>query len=986
MQHTIKALLIEDDEDDFVITRKLLSRIEGTNFQIDWLKNYDDGLEAVVKSEHDICLLDYRLGERNGLEFLREAIQKGCKTPIILLTGSGDRAVDVEAAKAGASDYMVKGQISDSLLERSIRYSIESKKIEQSRDSALEAARQSEEKYLNTLIEKSEEKYQNVLETIQEGYFETDLKGNLTFFNDALSKLIGYNKDELIGQTYHNAVDEANAKKLFTIYNEVYKTGRSLTESSYEIIRKDGARRTLDSSVSLIRNAANEPIGFRGLVRDITARIEMEENLKEKERRLAEAQRTAHLGSWEWDVVENRVTWSEELYRIFGLAPHEFEGTFEAYLSYVHPEDREAVSQLIGQAVQDKLFPHHDTRIIRPDGVERTIYTTAVVHVDENGNPIKMTGIAQDITERKQAEADLQKNVSLLRSTFEATADGILAVDLNDNIIGSNKKFGEMLGLPEEFIHSRDSKEVIDHFLGLLKDPEGFAKVIKRSLEYPDEISFCTLELTDGRVYERYTQPQVSDGKSVGRVMSFRDITERKRAEEQLRHDAFHDGLTGLANRALFMDHLRMTIERSKSQHANSYAVLFLDFDRFKVVNDSLGHAQGDKLLKQIGQRLQTCMRTGDLLARLGGDEFVILLSELLESGDALRVAERIQDKLKSPFELAGREVFISTSIGIALNASGTSHAEEMLRDADIAMYRAKAKGKAQYQVFDLAMHEHASQKLQLETEMRHALERGEFELHYQPIIELETNKLDGFEALVRWRHPIRGMVSPMEFIPMAEETGLILPLGKWILHESCRQLREWQEGIPSASNLTVSVNLSCKQFLQSNLAEQVAEQLEASGLDPHYLKLEITESQIMENTEMAVAIINRLRDLGIKLSLDDFGTGYSSLSYLHRLPIDYLKIDRSFVSRMVESKENGEIVSTIIKLAQNLKMQVVAEGIETADQLAQLNQLNCEYGQGYFFSKPLEAQAAGHLIGSTMGNIAPVPNASPAHLNLICW
>jgi diguanylate cyclase (GGDEF)-like protein/PAS domain S-box-containing protein len=472
-------------------------------------------------------------------------------------------------------------------------------------------------------------------------------------------------------------------------------------------------------------------------------------------------------------------------------------------------------------------------------------------------------------------------------------------------------------------------------------------------------------------------------GVVTGSMRFFTDINERKLAEEQLLHDALHDGLTGLANRTLFMDHLRRTIERGKRNKNSLYGVLFLDFDRFKVINDSLGHAEGDKLLKYIARRLETCTRTCDLVGRLGGDEFVILLSELNETGEALLVAERILSDLKSSFDLGGSEVFISTSIGITLSTSGYDRAEDMLRDADIAMYRAKAKGKAQYQVFDQAMHQEAVIQLQFETEMRHALERGEFCLHYQPIFNIDTNKLVGFESLVRWNHPERGMVSPMVFIPTAEENRLILPLGKWILQESCRQLRQWQRENPLAESLTISVNLSSKQFLQIDLAEQIATALRETGLEPACLKLEITESHIMENTDTAVATLNRLRAIGVEISLDDFGTGYSSLSYLHRLPIDYLKIDRSFVSNMMDSKENAEIVYTIIKLAQNLKMKVIAEGIETDEQLAHLHLLNCEYGQGYYFSKPLAAENAGTFINDTFESTPFLSNQHVAHLEL---
>jgi diguanylate cyclase (GGDEF)-like protein len=411
-----------------------------------------------------------------------------------------------------------------------------------------------------------------------------------------------------------------------------------------------------------------------------------------------------------------------------------------------------------------------------------------------------------------------------------------------------------------------------------------------------------------------------------------------------------------------------MTIERRRRDRSDLFAVLFLDFDRFKVINDSLGHAEGDNLLKQIARRLESTLRTGDLVARLGGDEFTILVNKLSDSSAASLVAEHIQESLKIPFEIGGGELYISASIGIALSTTGHDKAGDMLRDADIAMYRAKAKGRARYQVFDQTMHEQALAHMQIESEMRQAIEQKEFLLQYQPIINLETKKLIGFEALVRWKHKTRGMIPPSEFIGVAEENGLILPLGKWILHESCRQLRCWQKRNPAALGLIMSVNLSSKQFLQFNLAEQIIETLEQTGLAARCLKLEITESHIMVNTEMAGQTISSLRAAGVELSIDDFGTGYSSLSYLHRLPVSYLKIDHSFITRMIENEENSEIVRTIIKLGQNLKMKVIAEGIETNEQVVQLKKLNCEYGQGYVFAEPLEARASETFIARSLG------------------
>jgi diguanylate cyclase (GGDEF)-like protein len=442
-----------------------------------------------------------------------------------------------------------------------------------------------------------------------------------------------------------------------------------------------------------------------------------------------------------------------------------------------------------------------------------------------------------------------------------------------------------------------------------------------------------------------------------------KEVAERKLIEEQLRHNAFHDGLTDLANRALFMDHLQLALARAKRHDDYQFAVLFLDLDRFKVINDSLGHVVGDKLLVGIARRLETAMRPGDTVSRLGGDEFTVLLDDLGDAGEAEAVAGRLLRELVMPYNLGGHEVFTSVSIGVALSATGYQRPEDILRDADTAMYRAKQLGKARYEVFDQAMHTRAMDRLELERDLRHSVERRELFLQYQPIVSLGTGAVRGFEALVRWRHPERGVIQPAKFIPVAEETGMIIPIGLWVLGEACRQIRRWQGLCPADEPLTINVNLSGKQFMQPDLLEQIEAVLQETGLDPRSLKLEITESVVMENIESATRTLERLRALGVELSIDDFGTGYSSLSYLQRFPVSTLKIDRSFVSRMTESEGTAEIVRTIMKLAQNLGMGVVAEGVETERQREQLKALECEFGQGYYFAGPMDWEAAEAIL-----------------------
>jgi len=433
--------------------------------------------------------------------------------------------------------------------------------------------------------------------------------------------------------------------------------------------------------------------------------------------------------------------------------------------------------------------------------------------------------------------------------------------------------------------------------------------------------------------------------------------------KEHFRHAAFHDSLTGLPNRAMFTELLKAEIETLKRRNDHLFAVLFLDLDRFKNVNDSLGHTHGDLLLVAFAERLERALRPVDTLARFGGDEFAILLTGIADMTDAVRVAERIHDELSLPFTLDKNSAFTSASIGIAISSTGYDRPEDILRDADAAMYRAKENGKARSEMFDKSMHARAVSRLQLESDLRVGVEEKQFSIYYQPIVALETGRFTGFEALVRWNHPTRGLVSPVDFIPVAEETGLIVPLGKFVLDEACKKVKEWQQKSPSHRALSLSVNLSGRQVAQPDILDQVISALDESKLNPHCLKLEITESVVMENAEAATLMFKQLRALGVQLSIDDFGTGYSSLSYLHRFPLNYLKIDRSFVSRMTTADDNSEIVRTIATLAHNLGMQVIAEGIETNQQFQQLKGLGCEYGQGFLFSHPVHEVDAWDLL-----------------------
>jgi diguanylate cyclase (GGDEF)-like protein/PAS domain S-box-containing protein len=626
---------------------------------------------------------------------------------------------------------------------------------------------------------------------------------------------------------------------------------------------------------------------------------------------------------------------------LLGFEPEELIG--RVALDLVHPEDREAAMAALRL---DRYAPGAgrglEFRVGHRDGSWRVfegVGTNLMDHPTVRGVIVN----SRDVTERKRAEEETARLASFPRGT----PSPILECGPGGEVRYANpaaERIVRQLGVggPRPLLPD-DHEERVAHALATgmgTRDVEVGAA---------------------GRVLSWQYQPHPA----LGAVHLFgEDVTERKQAQARLFHEAMHDALTGLANRPFFMQRLRGALVRHARREGPPPAVLFLDLDRFKVVNDSLGHHVGDELLVAVAARLRGCVRERDTVARFGGDEFAVLLEETDGAASAIHVAEQIAAAVAAPVNLSGYEVFTGASIGIALADGGHDRPEYLLRNADMAMYRAKGSGAGRYELFDRAMHAEALARLQLETDLRRALARGEFELHYQPIVALATGRVIGVEALCRWRHPQQGLIPPGDFIAVAEETGVIVPLGEWVLEEACARLAAWRREL--GVRIAMSVNLSARQFAHSGLVRHIRRTLDAAGLDPRHLKLELTESVLVGGGGAAGAMLQELAALGIELQLDDFGTGYSSLAYLHRFPMSALKIDRSFVTRLEPGNPTAQLVRTIAGMAKGLSLAVTAEGVETPAQLAQIRAIGCDFAQGYLLSPPLDAEVMEALLASS--------------------
>jgi diguanylate cyclase (GGDEF)-like protein/PAS domain S-box-containing protein len=813
-----------------------------------------------------------------------------------------------------------------------------------------------------------------LMDALPDAIYFKDTSSRFLRVSRALARRLGLSDPaEAVGRCDADFFTPEHADRAVRDEQEIMRSGVPVVDVVEQETWTDGRVTWVSTTKMPLRDASGRIVGTFGLSRDVTAHKQAEEALRNSMALYHSLVQNLPQNIFRKDL-DGRFTFANQKFcRTLGRRLEDVLGRTDADLFPVEQaekyrrDDREVVrSGRSFETVEEHVGPNHELRYVQV--LKSPVY-------DSRGKTIGIQGLFWDVTELHTARQALERSEERYKLALEGARDGLWDWDLRSQALHVAARWKAMLGYEDPEI-AEDPEEWLKRV-----HPEDLPK-LRAALDAHVAGTSDHFEC-EHRVFHKDGQPRWMlargigvrgrGGRAVRLAGSMTDVTERHRYEEQLARQAFYDSLTGLPNRSLFMDRLGQAVTRSRRRKRSSFCVFFLDVDRFKDVNDSLGHVKGDQLLTGIARRLEVCVRPGDTVARLGGDEFTILLDDLRDPSDAIQVADRILKEMAKPLTLEGQEVFATVSIGIA-PGKDYENAADLIRDADTAMYRAKERGRSCYEIFDTAMHSRAVLRLQLETDLRKALEREEFRVYYQPIVSLSGDRLAGFEALVRWQHPQRGLVPPGEFLPQAEETGLIVPIDLWVLRAACRRMHAWKRSHPQAADLRINVNLSTKHFAIPGLVDRVGEALAGSGLDGSFLTLEITESAIMEETKLLADLFSRLKDLKVRLYLDDFGTGYSSLAYLHRFPIDSLKIHQSFVGQLGKEGGQGHLVRTITTLARNMAMGVVAEGVETSEQLDLLRGLRCDRVQGYYFAKPLSETEADELIRKGIGakSVAP--------------
>jgi diguanylate cyclase (GGDEF)-like protein/PAS domain S-box-containing protein len=830
-----------------------------------------------------------------------------------------------------------------------------------------------EQKRAEDALRLSEERVTLLIQGVKDyAIFMLDPAGLVATWNEGAQRIKGYAAEEIVGQHFSKFyTPEALAEG--TPSREL-KTAVEQGHSEEEgwRVRKDGSRFWANVVITALRDKTGLLRGFGEVTRDITSRKEAESRLQSVTTLLSIATEAAKMGVWEWDPVSNVVICNQTMDEIYGDSPAVakrdgtslVQGRYERFAESIHPEDLAEVEAKLKQVIAQKNQDSNEFRIIWPDGSIRNISAVERAILDETGKVIRLVGVNTDITDRRAIQDELFAEKERAQVTLNSIGDAVICTDLAGNVTFLNPVAERMTGWSWRDAAGRAMAEVFRIMDSTTREtipnPMDLAMVQNQTLGLPPN---CVLLQRDGA--ETPIEDSVSpihdrQGKVTGAVIVFRDVSEARKMTQQMTYSAQHDFLTGLPNRMLLNDRVNQAIALAP-RHKRKVAVLFLDLDGFKRINDSLGHPTGDKLLQSVARRLADCLRDSDTVSRQGGDEFVVLLSEIEQAEDAAISAKRMLQAIAASHSIDGHDLHVTTSIGISVHPDDGLDGDTLIKNADTAMYHAKGNGRQSYQFFKQAMNIRVVERQSIEESLRRALERQEFAVHYQPKVNLKTGEVTGAEALLRWMHPARGLVLPAEFLAVAEDCGLILPIGNWILREACRQARAWLDA--GLQLTTIAVNISAIEFRYKHFLEGVFDILAQTGLDPGFLELEVTEGVLMRSAESTESILKALRARGIKVAIDDFGTGYSSLSYLTRFPIDAIKIDHSFVRQITLAPDDAAVVLATISMGRTLKIRVVAEGVETQEEAAFLRAHQCEEAQGNYFSRPVVAAQFAKLI-----------------------
>jgi diguanylate cyclase (GGDEF)-like protein/PAS domain S-box-containing protein len=901
-------------------------------------------LDAVRSDTFDLLLIDCTDGDPKALDLCRilrsESLAEG---RVLAVVPAEDPSVLADAVDVGVHEFLVY-PFTGSELEA--RGRLLARRLEhRSNDTDREALRLAEARFRRLVVLSPDTVALHV-----DGFWVFVNPAGLELFGaTSAQEIVGKPIVDFIAPEYRGLVEER--------IRQANDSDGPVPVLEQKIIRLDGE--LLDVEV------VGVPASFRGLpatqmiIRNVTARKKTEAALRRSEQRFRDLFEGVPVGVYRISPEGILTNANRALVEILGYTTRRSLLGMDTRNLGVAPSERRLWRLRMATSGRVTNF---ETHIERTDGSIISVRSTAQVIRTEQGAISGYEGTVEDITDRKRAEDALHISQERFRALVQNASDLLSILDREARVLYHSPSLSRLLGFEFEErvgnyaferLHPEDRPRLEKHFQEILSTPGQSLRT-----EFRIENRQGQMRVLESIFTNLLDNPAVH-----GVVVNSRDISERKTAEDRLVHDALHDALTGLPNRVLFMDRLGHSLDHNPRRESYRCAVLFLDLDRFKMINDSFGHAIGDLLLVQASRRLRACLRPSDTLARLGGDEFAILLDDVGDASNAVRVARRIEDELREPFQLNGREVFSSTSIGIALSTHENRRPEDLLRDADTAMYRAKSQGRAGYAIFDAAMHAQVRSQLQLETDFRHSLERRQLETYYQPIVVLETGEVAGFEALLRWRHPERGLVMPVEFVHLAEETGLIHAIGKRVLDDACRQAKRWNSHPNNTRPLFVAVNLSPRQFTQGDLAKQLADTLADFELPGEHLCLELEERATIDHPEEVLRTLKAIKNLGVRLSLDNFGTGYSSLSVLHRFPFDQVKIDRWFVRDVGTDRGSDDLVEGVLALCHWRRLQTVAGGVETPAQRHKLTSMGCTYGQGYLFSDAVDVVQADRLL-----------------------